>query len=152
MQRAAAPSVHVSTPSGPPVAFTPALRADGTRDYAGFWIRAAALFIDDIVLAVPLFLLLRTFGPWAYLAEIPAALYYPLMESSSAQATIGKIVFSLKVTDTSYQRISFGRAIGRWLAHIPSGLLLCLGYVMVAFTPQKRALHDYIAGTLVLRA
>jgi uncharacterized RDD family membrane protein YckC len=137
-----------------PVAYEPtmALRADGRRAYAGFWIRVAAVIVDNIVIGVPLFLLLRTFGNWAYLAEIPAALYLPLMESSSAQGTVGKIAFGLKVTDTSYQRISFGRALGRWLAHIPSGLLLCLGYVMVAFTPQKRALHDYIAGTLVLRA
>jgi len=74
------------------------------------------------------------------------------MESSSAQGTVGKIVFSLKVTDTAYRRISFARAFGRYLAHLPSGVLLYLGYVMVAFTPQKRALHDYIAGTLVIRA
>jgi uncharacterized RDD family membrane protein YckC len=139
-------------PAPAPVVPTIALRADGRRAYAGFWIRVAAVVVDNIVLGVPLFLLLRTFGNWAYLAEIPLALYIPLMESSSAQGTVGKIVFSLKVTDTSYQRISFGRAFGRWLAHLPSGLLIGLGYVMVAFTSQKRALHDYIAGTLVLRA
>jgi uncharacterized RDD family membrane protein YckC len=104
------------------------------------------------VLGVPYYLALHTFGPWGLLALIPIALYYPLMESSSAQGTLGKLAFGLKVADTSHRRISFGRALVRYLAHIPSGLLLCLGYVMVAFTPQKRALHDYIAGTLVLRA
>ena len=145
-----APGPAVQVPA--PIVPTVGLRVGGGRAYAGFWIRVAAVVVDNIVLAVPLYLLLRTFGNWAYLAEIPFALYSPLMESSASQGTIGKIVFSLKVTDTSYQRISFGRALGRWLAHIPSGLLLCLGYVMVAFTPQKRALHDYIAGTLVLRA
>ena len=130
---------------------TVGLRVGGGRAYAGFWIRVAAVVVDYVVLAVPAYLLLRTFGNWAYLAEIPFALYSPLMESSASQGTIGKIVFGLKVTDTSYQRISLRRALGRWLAHLPSGLLLCLGYAMVAFTPQKRALHDYIAGTLVLR-
>lgn len=128
------------------------LRVGGRRDYAGFWIRFAATVVDEIVIGVPLYLLFRTFGDWAFLSLIPFAFYNPLMESSSAQGTIGKIVFSLKVTDTEYRRISFARAFGRALAHVPSGLLLYLGYVMVAFTPQKRALHDYIAGTLVLRA
>jgi hypothetical protein len=46
---------------------------------------------------------------------------------------------------------SFGRAVGRHFAKYLSGLILYLGYVMVAFTSQKRGLHDYIAGTLVLR-
>lgn len=130
---------------------TVGLRVGGGRAYAGFWIRAAASLVDEIALLVPLYLLLRTFGDWGYLAVIPAALYFPLMESSGAQGTIGKIAFGLKVTDTAYRRISFWRALGRHLAHIPSGVILYLGYVMVAFTPQKRALHDYIAGTLVLR-
>ena len=150
------PVVHATPVSAVPVPAptvpTAGLRVGGGRAYAGFWIRVAAVVVDYIVLAVPLYLLLRTFGNWAYLAEIPIALYPPLMESSRSQGTLGKIVFGLKVTDTSYRRISFGRALGRWLAHLLSGLLLCLGYVMVAFTPQKRALHDYIAGTLVLRA
>jgi uncharacterized RDD family membrane protein YckC len=151
VQTATAPAVEAWTPSAPAPVYTPALRADGSRAYAGFWIRVAALLVDDIVLSVPYYLLLHSVGRWGLLALIPMALYYPLMESSASQGTIGKIVFSLRVTDRSYQRISFGRALGRWLAHIPSGLLLCLGYVMAAFTPQKRALHDYIAGTLVLR-
>ena len=132
--------------------YTPGLRADGSRAYAGFWVRSAAVLVDDIVLVVPFYLLLSSFGDWALLALLPMALYFPLMESSGAQGTLGKLAFGLKVTDTSYRRISFGRALGRHLAHIPSGLLLYLGYLMVAFTPQKRALHDYIAGTLVLRA
>jgi len=150
-ERPAAPAASPVAPAAPAVAFTPALRGDGSRAYGGFWIRLAAFLVDGIVLDVPMFLLLRSFGSWALLALIPVALYFPLMESSGAQGTVGKIVFSLKVTDTAYRRISFRRALGRHLAHIPSGLILYLGYVMVAFTPQKRALHDYIAGTLVLR-
>jgi uncharacterized RDD family membrane protein YckC len=151
VQAALAPAAQAWAPSAPVPVYTPGLRADGTRAYAGFWIRVAAVIVDEIVLAVPFYLLLYTFGGWARLAIIPMALYYPLMESSGAQGTLGKLTFGLKVTDTSHRRISFGRAFGRWLAHIPSGLLLCLGYVMVAFTPQRRALHDYIAGTVVLR-
>jgi uncharacterized RDD family membrane protein YckC len=87
-------------------------------------------------------------------AAIPSTaedVYFPPMESSASQGTIGKIAFGLTVTDTSFRRISFGRAFGRYLAKIPSALILYLGFVMVGLTPQKRGLHDYIAGTLVLR-
>jgi uncharacterized RDD family membrane protein YckC len=147
-----APAAAAQAWAPPAPVYTPGLRADGSRAYAGFWIRVAAVIVDDIVLSVPYYLLVHTFGAWGLLALIPMVLYYPLMESSGAQGTLGKLTFGLKVADTAHRRISFGRAFGRYLAHIPSGLLLCLGYVMVAFTPQKRALHDYIAGTLVLRA
>ena len=152
VQAAPAAAAQAWAPSVPAPVYTPGLRADGSRAYAGFWIRVAAVVVDDIVLTVPYYLLLHTFGRWGLLALLGMVLYFPLLESSGAQGTLGKLTFGLKVTDTSYRRISFGRALGRYFAHIPSGLPLCLGCVMVAFTPQKRGLHDYIAGTLVLRA
>jgi uncharacterized RDD family membrane protein YckC len=73
------------------------------------------------------------------------------MESSGSQGTVGKIMCGLRVTDTQGQRISFGRATGRYLAKILSALTLFIGYLMVAWTRQKRGLHDFIAGTLVVR-
>lgn len=151
VQTAPAPAVGSWAPSVP--VSTPALRADGSRAYAGFWIRVAASLVDSLVVGIPYLLLRLTFGPYvAALAVLVAWLYFPLMESSASQGTIGKIVFSLIVTDTSFRRISFGRALGRQFAKILSTLILDLGYVMVGLTPQKRGLHDYVAGTLVLRA
>jgi uncharacterized RDD family membrane protein YckC len=148
---AAAPAAQAWAPSAPAPVYTPALRADGSRAFAGFWIRAAAALVDSIVVSVPVFLLQRTFGPWGGLAYLAAWLYFPLMESSPSQGTLGKIVFSLIVTDTSFRRISFGRALVRLTAKILSALILELGFVMVGLTSQKRGLHDYIAGTVVLR-
>jgi uncharacterized RDD family membrane protein YckC len=79
-------------------------------------------------------------------------LYFAVMESSVRQATFGKSVMSLRVTDDGGQRISFGRATGRFFAKIVSGMVpLLIGYIMAAFTEKKQALHDLIAGTLVLR-
>jgi uncharacterized RDD family membrane protein YckC len=78
-------------------------------------------------------------------------LYFSLMESSSSQGTLGKIACGLKVTDTRGRRISFGRATGRYFAKILSGLTLGIGYLMVGWTRQKRGLHDFVAGTLVVR-
>jgi uncharacterized RDD family membrane protein YckC len=151
VQTVPAPAVQAWAPSAPAPVYTPALRADGSRAFAGFWIRAAAALVDSIVVSVPVFLLQRTFGPYGALAYLAAWLYFPLMESSPSQGTLGKIVFSLIVTDTSFRRISFGRALGRHAAKILSALILYLGFVMVGLTSQKRGLHDYIAGTVVLR-
>ena len=72
------------------------------------------------------------------------------MESSSKQATLGKMVLGIVVTDAGGNRISFGRALGRNLAKIISDIILFIGHFMVAFTEKKQGLHDLIAGTLVV--
>ncbi len=81
-------------------------------------------------------------------------LYHALMESSEWQATLGKKALGLVVTDMAGQRVSFGRATGRHFAKIITNLAsfgIGLGYVMAAFTEKKQALHDMLAGCLVLR-
>jgi uncharacterized RDD family membrane protein YckC len=79
-------------------------------------------------------------------------LYYALSESSSWQATLGKKMLDLKVTDLSGQPISFGRASGRFFARIISHLIpLGIGYILAGFTEKKQAIHDMIASCLVLR-
>jgi uncharacterized RDD family membrane protein YckC len=78
-------------------------------------------------------------------------LYFALQESSSAQATLGKRAVGIKVTNLEGQRIGFGQATGRFFGKIISGLTLLIGYMMAGFTERKQALHDMIAGTLVVR-
>ena len=77
-------------------------------------------------------------------------LYYALMESSTKQATLGKMALGLKVTDLSGNRISFARATGRYFGKIISGLILNIGYIMAGFTEKKQALHDLMANCLVI--
>ena len=48
------------------------------------------------------------------------------------------------------QRISFGKATGRYFGQILSGMICFIGYIMVAFTEKKQGLHDMLAGTLVV--
>ena len=80
-------------------------------------------------------------------------LYFAGMESSERQATFGKSVMSLRVSNYEGRRISFGHATGRFFAKIVSGMIpLAIGYIMAAFTAKKQALHDLIAGTLVLKS
>jgi uncharacterized RDD family membrane protein YckC len=79
-------------------------------------------------------------------------LYYALLESSAWQATLGKKMLGLYVTDLSGQRISFARATGRYFSKIVTNLIpLAIGYIMAGFTQKKQAIHDMIASCLVLR-
>jgi uncharacterized RDD family membrane protein YckC len=78
-------------------------------------------------------------------------LYYALMESSSWQATLGKKALGLEVTDMEGRRIGFGRATGRTFGKIISAFILYIGFLMAAFTEKKQALHDMIAGCLVIK-
>ena len=77
-------------------------------------------------------------------------LYYALMESSSRQATVGKIALGLRVTDLNGERITFLRATGRYFGKIISGMILYIGFIMAAFTEKRQALHDLMAECLVV--
>jgi len=77
-------------------------------------------------------------------------LYWAVMESSSKQATLGKMALGIIVTDYEGKGISFGRATGRQFARIISALILLIGYIMAGFTEKKQALHDMIAECLVV--
>jgi uncharacterized RDD family membrane protein YckC len=76
-------------------------------------------------------------------------LYFALMESMKG-ATLGKMALGIIVTDLQGNRISFGRATGRYFAKIISSLTILVGYIMAGFTQRKQALHDIIAGCLVI--
>ena len=77
--------------------------------------------------------------------------YFALMESSNRQATLGKLAMRIKVTDLNGERISFGRATGRYFLKAVSTALLMLGY-LVSFSDKRQTWHDYIARTLVVRS
>ena len=151
-----------------------------TMNYAGFWGRFLAAFTDGILLSFVSFainllvgvgggviiglienangmhmdmkLLPLITGLTAILLSVLSRwLYYALMESSHYQATLGKKICNLIVTDTEGEQLTFARASGRYWAKWISSLTCLIGYIMAAFTERKQALHDMIAGTLVLR-
>lgn len=85
-------------------------------------------------------------------AGLMAWLYYAWMESSASQGTLGKMALGLIVTDLAGRRISFGRASGRFFARIITSMIpLGIGFILAGITEKKQALHDIIAGCLVLR-
>jgi Predicted membrane protein/domain len=77
-------------------------------------------------------------------------LYFALMESSTAQGSLGKMAVDMKVVDMDGNRISFGKAIVRQIGKIVSLLIIGLGFVMCGFTEKRQGLHDMFAGTLVV--
>lgn len=128
--------------------------------YAGFWRRFAAYAID-YVLAIAASLVLvfvaTVFGLVADISETQLSLtvfvgyffYCTLLESSARQATLGKQVVGILVTSRDGARIGFGRATARFVAKLLSAFTLFLGYLLIAFTARRQALHDLLAGTLV---
>jgi uncharacterized RDD family membrane protein YckC len=66
-------------------------------------------------------------------------------------ATPGKMALRLKVVTASGGTVSYARATGRYFAELLSSITLLIGYIMAAFDEQKRALHDRICDTRVIR-
>jgi uncharacterized RDD family membrane protein YckC len=130
--------------------------------YGGFWRRFAAAILDLFIVALPMTVLsiivaLIT-GPMSRATaithlSIPVVLwlYFAIMESRRAGATVGKRVFGLRVADLAGERISFFRASARFFSKIFSVLSLGFGFLAVPFTRRKQALHDAVTGCLVLR-
>jgi uncharacterized RDD family membrane protein YckC len=120
--------------------------------YAGFWERFAAIVIDVFILGVAAGVVFAgTFGAGTVISFFLPWLYEAFMMSSEWQATVGKRVMSIAVTDLDGKRITFARATGRHFAKYISTFLLGIGYIIAAFTERKQALHDMIAETLVLK-
>ena len=97
------------------------------------------------------FAMIGLFSLFALFAIAVGWLYFALFESSDKQATLGKMALNLKVTDMYGNKISFGRATGRYFGKFVSGLIFNIGYIIAGFTEKKQALHDIMAGCLVIR-
>ena len=91
-----------------------------------------------------------TMMPAILLIAVITWLYFAMCESSTWQATPGKLALGIRVTDLHGTRISLPRALGRYPAKYLSAILFGIGFLMVAWTRRKQGLHDMIAGTLVL--
>ena len=160
-------------PPRAPVQHAPDVHLDGRVVYAGFWKRVAAYVIDAVVIGIIGAMAGGVIGGLMGVAAggggnpysggtvaiqlvvqlfslLLGACYYGFFYASANQATPGKMAIGIKVVRSNGQGCSFWRGFGRYFATILSGLLLCIGYLMVAFTARKQALHDIICDTLVV--
>jgi uncharacterized RDD family membrane protein YckC len=154
-------------PAPAPTAAAPAVA------WGGFWRRFWAYWLDSLitwVLGIGLTVVIRASAGvsvwplWKESAQATPVLnlveflmgivlwfgYCTWYESSPLQATPGKRALRLKVTDLAGRRISVGRAFARRLAMVLSVLTLGIGFAMAGFTRRRQALHDMVAGTLVI--
>lgn len=118
------------------------LNLDGVNSPADFFTHEGLLMVGGIIGLIVLAILISIVMKW---------LYYALMESSKFGGTIGKIAVSIKVVDMNGNRISFGRATGRYFSRIITNMTLLIGYIIAGFTEKKQALHDLIASCLVIQ-
>jgi uncharacterized RDD family membrane protein YckC len=148
--------------------------------FVAFIIDWFALSLAGAIIAVPIILAILALGvgmsgiesPWEFLEQgkmmmvggiigliilmimfsiVLHWLYYALMESSRFGGTLGKMALGLRVVDLEGNRISFGRASGRYFSRIITNMTMLIGYIIAGLTERKQALHDLIAGCLVIR-
>jgi uncharacterized RDD family membrane protein YckC len=133
----------------------------GEMVFAGFWIRAGAKIIDGVIITVVGFVLvflvnfiIRHVVAAAVLQNtiyIALSIFYSIYFLGKYSATPGKMACGLKVVRPDGEKISYARACGRFFAEFLSSIILYVGYILVAFDEERRALHDRICDTRVIR-
>ncbi len=142
--------------------------------YAGFWIRFAAKFIDGIILSVvtgaPYWIVyfkyfqlmtqenpdpaqMQMYSIWmmlTYLLMMVLQIAYTTFMVGKFGATLGKMAVGIKVVNPDGSKVSYLKAFGRWWSELVTGFTFGIGYIIVAFDDQKRALHDHICSTRVV--
>lgn len=115
--------------------------------------RAVAFFIDMIIIGVITTMISGVLGTDSHgvVAIVIYWLYFAVQESSGWMGTFGKRLMGLAVQGVDGRQLSFSRASLRWAGRWVSKLVLGLGYVLAAFTDKHQALHDLLAGTVVVQ-
>lgn len=145
--------------------------------YGGFWIRFVAYMIDGLIISIVAAVMVAIFAAFVVLTGMehdskePSLeiflgvilvvvalivanwLYEALMTSSPRGATLGKMAIGVRIVRVDGAQLSFGRATARHFLKVMITPLvpLTIGYLMAAFTARKRALHDVLADTLVVK-
>lgn len=168
----AAPAATSALPAAQPAqaAFTPRLEAE----YAGFWIRFCAKILDGFVIGIPIAIVAlvmivaaggftafghgRDLPVWLPLFQIviqlisfALSILYNTIAVGAWGTTLGKKACGLKVVKADGSKVSYGRACGRAFAEILSGMICYIGYIIAGFDDQKRALHDHMCDTRVVK-
>jgi len=143
----------------------------------GFWIRFVAYLLDAFIMSIAAVVIVAIFIVVILLSDksiddsedslftigsvivmvlallVINWLYEALMTSSEHGATLGKQALGLRIVRVDGAQLSFGRATARHFLKVMITPLVpfAIGYLMAAFTARKRALHDVLADTLVIR-
>ncbi len=177
----AAPAVRETRPPSRPSVRGQTSPARAIVTVAGFWRRAVAAGIDAIIVIPAALLLALAAGRlagvalpdarrtaidyWLDLAisgepalwgtlglALAIGVIYLFLFHMTLARTLGMRVMKLRVIDVYGEPPSVARAALRTLGYVAGLATLGLGFVWVGFDAEKRGLHDWIAGTYVIRA
>lgn len=146
----------------------------GAVQYGGFWRRFWALLLDGLILGVVNFAVssilglvfgshmvttpgqvwsgaMLTYFGLSFLINVCVAIAYQVFFLTRSGATPGKMALGVKVIKADGGPITAGLAVGRYLATILDSVILGIGFLMAGFDREKRALHDHICNTRVIR-
>ncbi|HXC97807.1 MAG TPA: RDD family protein [Verrucomicrobiae bacterium] len=146
------------------------VRVEGRLNYAGFWVRFAAVFLDGLILKAVNMAILLAFGfgfaaalggsrmssqvsplYFALLGvQILIAVLYEVIMIGKYGATLGKMACKIRVVTPDGAPVSYGTAVARYFSKIVSSLICAIGYIMAGFDDEKRALHDRMCSTRVI--
>ncbi len=138
------------------------------HNYAGFWLRLASVCVDAFLISVIIvvsvalvgsivhssmstgtflrFILLFMIGVFV----ITTILYFAWFNSNAKQSP-GKKLFGIAVRDSNLRGIPFSQSLYRAIVYLFDYLIFGIGHLLIIFNPKKRALHDIVAKTVVVR-
>lgn len=145
-----------------------------TVEYGGFWIRGLARIVDSIVLwvvnvilMIPLMGLMSIAVPFdesgdpsatgcilmaaIWILQLGVMAAYEIVFLKLKGATPGKMICRVKVIQSDGKDLSWGRAVGRFFGNMLTGMTFFIGYILAAFDSEKRALHDMLCNTRVVK-
>lgn len=146
--------VSVASPAEPP---------EPEYEYAGFWIRFGAAIVDGLIMLSLAYLIFnpirRSIGvgetelSWVDGFESLVSIAYYVLLTTAFGQTLGKMLFGIRVVpqDGSGKNKLGWILLRETLGKLCSAIILCIGYIMAGFDKQKRALHDRMASTYVIK-
>ena len=157
-----------TNPYAPPVARvsdTAAALENDDFEYAGFWARFGAWFIDMLLLMVIIMpVMYAVYGQalmrvgYKPLGAVDVLMNYVLPLAATVlfwrykSATPGKLMLSLKVVDAkTLGSLSWGQIIGRYFAYLVAMIPLFFGFFWIGWDAHKQGFHDKLAGTYVIK-
>ncbi|MFD3447410.1 RDD family protein [Microbacteriaceae bacterium 4G12] len=141
------------------------MQTDTAQYPASFWSRAGASILDGLVFLIPIFIIASIIGieigskfSESWKVQAVQALYMAILPVVWHGYTVGKRAADIHVVKRDGSAVGFGTMllrefVGKWLlGTFTFGIVPIISIVMVAVRPDKLAVHDMIAGTIVVRS
>lgn len=127
-----------------------------SKAYSGFWIRLLASILDSFIIGIPAaivsFVIVFATGIDSiyYLINFAVAAFIIYLDGIHG-GTPGKLILGMRIVNEKGEYIGIPLAILRYIGKSLSGVILGIGYLMIAFDSKKQGLHDKIASTYVVK-